>query len=188
MKPKNQRDLAHYWANTEKPGYMRVANIIVDNDVIYSYGGHFAIARKHPTQPMCALITERTYSRTTSKHIRYVLQALRACEVLSVPQCDTVAPSDWIRQKVTTALSQIAGAGRRHKLWKYELLTAMHKLHTALRIHALFPGSPAPIEFFPQPVKTLSDLFDERLTLRAVKDVMTEGISLPELPAELLTA
>ena len=57
-------------------GYERgnSGNMFIEGDTIYSYGYHFAIARR-----VCpgVLVTTRTYSSTTAKHVSHVRHALR---------------------------------------------------------------------------------------------------------------
>jgi len=68
--------VAHAWAN--KTGkHCRGSNFYYDGDTIYSYGGHFPIARHVDG---VVLFTTESYSNSTSKHINH---ASRACSHLA---------------------------------------------------------------------------------------------------------
>lgn len=68
---RNQRDCAHQWAHqTRENG--RAGSLYFRGDTIYSYGNHFPIARHFKG---CVLMTIRTYSVSTSRHVRYTRQA-----------------------------------------------------------------------------------------------------------------
>lgn len=70
--------IAHLWANKSQQSARNSAtNFYVEGDTIFSYGGHFPIA-KHVTNnkgEAAVLFTERSYSNTTAKHIRIAWQA-----------------------------------------------------------------------------------------------------------------
>lgn len=68
----NTNDVAHFWADrTQEEGRNSGGNFYFKGDTIYSYGGHFPIA-KHVTNERgerAVLFTTRSYSNTTAKHI-----------------------------------------------------------------------------------------------------------------------
>lgn len=67
-------NVAHLFANqSQNEARTATNNFYFNNDTLYSYGSHFAIA-KHVNNAV--LFTTRTYSVTTAKHIRYVKSAL----------------------------------------------------------------------------------------------------------------
>lgn len=75
------QEVAHIWANQHTNGVDRAegnGNIYFRGDTIYSYGSHFPIAR-HVTHKgnRAVLMTTRTNSVTTGKHIGYVVSALK---------------------------------------------------------------------------------------------------------------
>jgi len=81
-------DVAHDWANrTDNNASASSANLFFAGGAIYSYGDHFMIA-KHVWNEQgehAVLFTERTYSRTTSKHVAIVNSASSHVTKLFVP-------------------------------------------------------------------------------------------------------
>ena len=81
--------VAHHWAN--RIGERAAAsNLFFEGDNIYSYGYHFLIA-KHVTNgrgERAVLITQRSYSRSTSAHITLVRNASNHLDKLPVPDPD----------------------------------------------------------------------------------------------------
>jgi hypothetical protein len=69
----NNEQLAHVWAQGDSNRNPKGSNMFIDNNVIYSYGYHFPIA-KHCGD--FVLFTNKSYSNTTSKHIGHVRQAI----------------------------------------------------------------------------------------------------------------
>lgn len=65
--------VAHYWANkVQSEGRNSNSSFFYEQDTIYSYGRHFAIATHYND---AVLFTTRTYSNTTAKHIAKVRAA-----------------------------------------------------------------------------------------------------------------
>lgn len=54
-------------------------HVFIDGDCIYSYGRHFCIARRVNGM---VLLTTRTYSVSTAKHVRHVWTALKDSEIV----------------------------------------------------------------------------------------------------------
>ena len=81
-------DVAHDWANrTDNNASASSANLFFAGGAIYSYGDHFMIA-KHVWNEQgehAVLFTERTYSRTTSKHVEIVARASSHLTKIFVP-------------------------------------------------------------------------------------------------------
>lgn len=81
-------DVAHDWANrTDINASAASANLFHAGGAIYSYGDHFMIA-KHVWDDRgehAVLFTERTYSRTTSKHVAIVSSASSHLNKIFVP-------------------------------------------------------------------------------------------------------
>jgi hypothetical protein len=76
--------VAHVWAAQSQSEARNAQNNFYFRDsTIYSYGGHFPIARfvKNKRGKSAVLFTTRGYSNTTSKHICTVRQALYGLEV-----------------------------------------------------------------------------------------------------------
>lgn len=81
----SNHELPHIWAG-QKQQEGRAHSFYFNGKDIFSYGSHFCIARivEHGTKQV-VLITPRTYSNSTSKHINYTYQAVRHLEKISVP-------------------------------------------------------------------------------------------------------
>jgi hypothetical protein len=73
----NISDIAHLWANQQQDSARNSAhNFYFNGNTIYSYGGHFPIAKHVELNGNdCILFTEKSYSNTTAKHISVVRQA-----------------------------------------------------------------------------------------------------------------
>ena len=87
----DKQTVAHLWANREQD-FANTANgsLYFERDCIYSYGSHFMIARHvtNSTGVQAILMTERTYSKTTSSQVTMVRQASRHLRTLYVPDPD----------------------------------------------------------------------------------------------------
>ena len=76
----NNSDLAHAYANqTQNSGRNSNGSFYFEGKTIYSYGGHFPIAKivSNDNGLECMLFTYRTYSNTTAKQISIVRNATR---------------------------------------------------------------------------------------------------------------
>lgn len=76
----NNSDLAHAYANqTQESGRNSNGSFYFSGKTIYSYGGHFPIAKivTNDNGLECMLFTYRTYSNTTAKQIGIVRNATR---------------------------------------------------------------------------------------------------------------
>jgi hypothetical protein len=81
-------DIAHEWANcTDNNASAAAPTLYYANGCIYSYGDHFMIAKhvRNEQGRHAVLFTERTYSRTTSKHVSIVRAAANHLDKLFVP-------------------------------------------------------------------------------------------------------
>ena len=79
------RQVAHLWAHQSQDsarsaGHAGRGNFYFTGDTIYSYGGHFPIARhvQNKRGEQAVLFTTRRYSVTTSKHLAYAEAAIPA--------------------------------------------------------------------------------------------------------------
>lgn len=86
--------VAHLWAHqTQAEARNAQRNFYFINDVIYSYGGHFPVAKHVQSKGRAAvLLTTQKYSNTTAKHVGVVRAAIprettvfRVCDVTAVP-------------------------------------------------------------------------------------------------------
>jgi hypothetical protein len=73
----NNSQLSHNWANKVKPNG-KGSNMFYENDIIYSYGYHFPIAKffKDINGNELIAFTTRDYSNTTSKHKNHVRRSI----------------------------------------------------------------------------------------------------------------
>ena len=80
---KNHNEVAHYWANkVQAEGHGN--SMFFHNDIIYSYGTHFPMA-KHINNNLI-LFTSKGYSNSTSKHLSITRRAIPSeIEVITVP-------------------------------------------------------------------------------------------------------
>ena len=72
---KTNYEIAHAFAYGATEGHTGNYNLYISGDCIYSYGSHFCIARR--VNENTILMTTRTYSNTTARHISYVRNACR---------------------------------------------------------------------------------------------------------------
>lgn len=79
----NSREVCHLWANpgTRRKDHARAGNVRFQGDTLYSYAT--PIARIYDER--IALISERSYSVTTAKHISYAYRALPGTFACAVP-------------------------------------------------------------------------------------------------------
>lgn len=70
---KDRYEVAHYWAHRVQ-ARGRAGNLYYEDSTIYSYGGHFPIARH--TELGAVLFTTRSYSPSTGQHCSIVLRAI----------------------------------------------------------------------------------------------------------------
>lgn len=102
-------DVAHDWANSSDSNNSASAgNMYHAGGAIYSYGHHFMIA-KHVWNEQgdhAVLFTERTYSRTTSKHVTIANGASSHIKKLYVP--DAALTRDEVFSKWQQQIVEIA--------------------------------------------------------------------------------
>lgn len=125
----NTSEVAHLWMHKAQAGARnKQGNFYFDGDTIYSYGGHFPIARhvESAAGKPAILFTTRGYSNTTSKHISLVRRAIpNSTLVFYVP--DTYVTLAGVSRKLGQDVTRA-----------YEKLsTARSKPQTALAYRAL---------------------------------------------------
>lgn len=101
--------VAHDWANGIGE-QARASNLFFEGENIYSYGYHFLIA-KHVYNSKgghAILITQKTYSQSTSAHITLVRQASRHIYQISVPNPEW--PTDELFEKWYSRIKGTAGS------------------------------------------------------------------------------
>jgi hypothetical protein len=76
----SKSEVAHFWANkTQSEARVSGGNFYFNAETIYSYGRHFPIATHYKD---VVLMTTRTYSNTTAKHLIEVRRAISHMEVI----------------------------------------------------------------------------------------------------------
>lgn len=117
-------EIAHRWAhrrglNERNPQ----GNFYYNGDTIYSYGGHFPIARLLPDNTV--LMTTRTYSNTTAKHIaevRYAIGHMRRFNVPDVMSGKHKENLKWYSDEIARLASKAKNARR----WKFQAIRALN--------------------------------------------------------------
>lgn len=122
------REIAHLWANkTQESARNPQGNFYFDGDTIYSYGGHFPIARhiRNKRAEDAVLFTLRGYSNTTAHHKSMVHGAIsRDVPVFVVDDVftdrkDARDEFEHYKKRVTeAALSAGRARSDRQKEWK----------------------------------------------------------------------
>ena len=140
-------EVAHAWANQTHES-MRGSNVFFEDDTIYSYGGHFPIARIIPgtefAKPYAkatpvVLFTSKDYSVSTAKHKSIVRRACDHYRVFTVPHVSIEDGQgygqlrhdqniDHYREVITTAYGK---AARAHKYGKMHLREAEYAIECA---------------------------------------------------------
>jgi hypothetical protein len=131
--------VAHLWANQSQDEARNARNTLYfKGDTIYSYGGHFPIARHVETKKgKVILFTDRGYSITTSKHIAYVRHAISSdVEVLNCSYpgvyTDHSKNLNAMEADLTMALEKAARAKSNFECYWREANTAVAR-HTRYR-------------------------------------------------------
>jgi len=78
----NSNQVIHVWANQTQDGG-RCSNVFFNKDVIYSYGYHFCMGKVLPDKRV--IITDRSYSVTTAKHLSEVRYGTNHLDKLYAP-------------------------------------------------------------------------------------------------------
>jgi|SRR6185503_15089160 len=151
-------DVAHDWANrTDNNASALSSNLFFASGAIYSYGGHFMIA-KHVWNEQgehAVLFTERTYSRTTSKHVEIVARASAHLTKIYVP--DPASSKYELFESWQAAINELA----------HHLGTARKPEKYVLQMQQLFNQAKRYADFFgyelPEPLIALGNVqnFDE---------------------------
>lgn len=97
-------ELAHIWAQQRKKTGQG-NNMYFDGPRIYSYGPHFQMAEHKGDH---VLVTPRTYSATTAKHLSYVRGAISHLRVFNVPTFENADDNarDYI-DRIIGAIAQL---------------------------------------------------------------------------------
>jgi hypothetical protein len=97
--------IAHLWANQLQDEARNSGNFYFNGSTIYSYGGHFPIA-KHIEKDgeRAVLFTTRGYSNTTARHISVTRQAASHLNVIKCYNPNTTHEENFNRWKVDAEL------------------------------------------------------------------------------------
>lgn len=111
-----EREVAHVWASrSQYEGRNRGKTLFFEGNVIYSYGGHFPIARfvEAPNGQTFVLYNDSRYSSTTAKHQSRVRMAINQYTI--VPTKDIQGnKADIIADGLVNKIEDfVASAGRR---------------------------------------------------------------------------
>jgi hypothetical protein len=97
--------VAHLWANQLQDEARNSGNFYFNGSTIYSYGGHFPIAKHIELNGQKAvLFTTRGYSNTTSKHIAVVRQAASHLNLVKCYNPNTTHEENFNRWKIDAEL------------------------------------------------------------------------------------
>ena len=98
--------VAHLWANQLQSEARNSGNFYFNGSTIYSYGGHFPIAKHiEVNEQKAVLFTKRGYSYTTSKHIGVVRQAANHLNVIKCFNPNATHKENFERWKIEAELS-----------------------------------------------------------------------------------
>jgi hypothetical protein len=135
-------EVAHLWANKSQE-YARNSGgtVYFSGDTIYSYGAHFPMARHVPEKYQVVLISNRSYSVTTSGHQSATAQAChhltcyRVNDVLANTKADHKANLQIMREEYER---EILTASRARKYGEHHLRSAESMRLTANEYSTLF--------------------------------------------------
>jgi hypothetical protein len=97
--------VAHLWANQLQDEARNSGNFYFNGKTIYSYGGHFPIAKHIELDgERAVLFTTRGYSNTTAKHISVVRQAASHLNVIKCHNPNTTHEENFNRWKIDAEL------------------------------------------------------------------------------------
>ena len=168
----DSRNVAHLWAHAMSfDAHNSGKTLFIDGTIIYSYGRHFPVAQRMVNDVF--LLTKRTHSTTTAKHICYVHRALppgkRILYVDDVTKDINLSTYKELHEDmlVTFQKAQRASSG------KYRLLQETRQLYENLRwlkenckdIKAT-PQLPAMFEFEQNKVEKYEEQRQKRLEER----------------------
>jgi len=74
------------------------SNIFIEGDTIYSYGRHFAMAKRHGYNSY--LFTTRGYSNSTAKHLSHLRRALSGATLIFCENPDNFKPLEQIEENL----------------------------------------------------------------------------------------
>ncbi len=124
-------DVAHDWANrTDNNASASSSNLFFASGAIYSYGDHFMIAKhvRNGHGEHAVLFTERTYSRTTSKHVEIVRRASSHLTKIYVP--DPASSRFELFERWHTSIYELAnhlGTARKPEKYVLQIQQLFHK-------------------------------------------------------------
>jgi hypothetical protein len=138
---KNHDEVAHFWANKVQSNGQG-SNMFFKDDIIYSYGYHFPIA-KHINNDLI-LFTTKGYSVSTSKHLSIAKRAIPSnIEVLNVPNVDIYKHTrslhiDNVKYFINEIKINLDKSTRARKYKEYYLNNYLSNIKTLKRYLELF--------------------------------------------------
>ena len=168
----NNSQVAHCWANQTK-ATGRGSNFFFEVESIYSYGGHFEVARLVQTEKgkTIALFDPTTHSQSTSQHQIYARQACHnlhdSFDALSFPMRRTEAPTRaWFKEVFayyhSLASASYCKAKRARKYTDMHLRDAEEATAKARALKAHYPKATKGLR-----IRTVSDAEITRIETKA---------------------
>lgn len=138
--------VAHAYTYAEKHEFGGTANFYFRDDVIYSYGSHFPIAKKVRSKSgeiVHVLFTESSYSISTSKHISMAQQAIRQHEqifcITDIDFFDALKECKAQLQNMIEVTPKIARARAEWKIDDYtrQVLSSLGTIRTVAKYYKI---------------------------------------------------
>ena len=114
--------VAHLWASQAQDNARNTGNFFYEKDVIYSYGHHFPIAQIYNKDNHIVFLTTRTYSNTTTKHIRAVRYAINHKKVFHVPNVELNGGYTFHKENLVAyfnTLEELIGKQKKARVYNY---------------------------------------------------------------------
>lgn len=139
-------NVAHLWANkVQSEARTPNSNMYFFGDNIYSYGNHFLIAKfvKNDAGREVVLMTDRTYSSTTSKQQHLTRMATRHLDVIHCPDAmDSKADNfnSWLSE-IKAIAANLKGARKPEKY-----LLQINQVYDKVKLYSEFCGVEIPTD------------------------------------------
>lgn len=174
----NSGEVAHIWAQQcQEWGRNPTENIYFSGDTIYSYGGHFPIAKFHkmPNGKTIVLYNDASYSNTTSGHQWDVLSAVKGQLVTRIPEkfwFNYIAGKEYFIQEIKDSLL-LSSKATKYALSYLEqagsLVSKLHKWGKLHKRHAFYKFTESELEIL-QRAKAQKARLAKQAEIKAAKD------------------
>jgi hypothetical protein len=143
----SSRDVASAWASRKQFAARNgKGSLFFENLTVYSYGKHFPIARWLGETSNVCLLTTRSHSVTTAKHISRVRYAIPAsAEVIHVSDPSAQLDDSTLDEMQEKIERNIIEVERARKLRPYKLATLRRNVEQFKRVAQLIHSSRDPI-------------------------------------------